>query len=420
VAAQPSETGRSLARRLAFEVYVPWVLAQLGRGMLLPVVPLYLRDAGLSYTMVAVVLASLGLGAVLGGLPAGSAAGRYGPEMLFVAATVATGLTSALLGISTAVLALVAFRLMYGMGAVGLRISVQMIVNAEAAVRLRGRGMSYLGGGVRLAFFVGPLVGGALVDWVGFSATFAVCGVTTLCGLVPFLAVRRERPGGGRFERPTVPWSGLHRALRTHRGLLLLAGTGTALVMTVREGRNVVVPLIGDDLGLSATAVGALVAIGTGADLLLFPVAGWLMDRFGRLHAIVPAFSLLGVGLLVLGLGDTTSGAVVAGVIMGIGNGMSAGTMLTLGGDLAPADAGPFLAALGMMQDGGVVLGPIVVGWLADTAGLTQAALVLAAVMFVAIAYIVVVLGDTARPSRPWLVSRLEATSMDDRSTLEG
>lgn len=403
-----SETGRSFARRLAIEVYAPWVLAQLGRGMLVPVVPLYLRDAGLSYTLVAVVLASLGLGAVLGGLPAGSAAGRFGPEWLFAAATLATGLTAMLLGISTAVLALVAFRLLYGMGAVGMRVSVQMLVNAAAPVRLRGRGMSFLGGAVRLAFFVGPLLGGVLVDTVGFTATFVVCGVTTLLGLVPFFAVRRDRPAGERFDRPTVPWSSLSDALRRQRGLLVLAGTGSALVMTVREGRNVVVPLIGDDLGLSATAVGALVAIGTGADLLLFPVAGWLMDRFGRLHAIVPAFSLLGVGMLVLGLSGTTNGAIVAGVIMGVGNGMSAGTMLTLGGDLAPADAGPFLAALGMMQDSGVVIGPIVVGWLADTAGLQTSALVLAVVMFVAVAYIVVVLGDTARPSRPWLVARLE------------
>ncbi len=397
---------------------MPWTLAQLGRGMLLPVVPLYLRDAGLSYTMVAVVLAALGLGAVLGGLPSGSIAGRHGPEWLFVGATVATGLTAALLGISTAVFALVAFRLLYGVGVVGMRVSVQMLVNLAAPVRLRGRGMSGLGGALRLAFFVGPLVGGVLVDLVGFSMTFLVCGVTTLCGLIPFLAVRRDRPEGQRFDRPAVPWSSLSNALHQHRGLLFLAGTGPALVMTVREGRNVVVPLIGDELGLSATAVGALVAIGTGADLLLFPVAGWLMDRFGRLYAIVPAFSLLGLGMFVLGMSDTATGAIVAGVIMGIGNGMSAGTMLTLGGDLAPTDAGPFLAALGMMQDSGAVVGPVIVGWLADSAGLAQSALVLAAVMFVAIAWIVIVLGDTARPSRPWLVRRLDATTPQATSTL--
>ena len=155
-------------------------------------------------------------------------------------------------------------------------------------------------------------------------------------------------------------------------------------------------------------AVGALVAIGTGADLLLFPVSGWLMDRFGRLYAIVPAFSLMAIGLLVLGAWATTLGAIVAGVVMGVGNGMSAGTMLTLGGDLAPPDSGPFLAALGMMQEFGIMIGPLVVGGLADTAGLNASAIVLAVVLFAGIAWFVVVLGDTGRPSRPWLVSRLD------------
>ena len=388
---------------------MPWILAQLGRGMLLPVVPLYLRDAGLSYAQVSVVLAALGLGAVIGGLPTGAIAARVGPEWLFVGATVATAVTAALLGVSTAVLALVAFRLVYGAGAVGLRVSVQMLVNAATPVRLRGRGMSALGGSVRLAFFVGPLLGGVLADTVGFTATFVVCGVMTLAGIVPFVAARSvAEDGATRFHRPPVAPASLWTALRRHTGLLLLAGTGSALVMAGREGRNVVVPLIGDDLGLSSTAVGALVAIGTGADLLLFPVAGWLMDRFGRLFAIVPAFTLVGVGLLTLGVWYSTTGAIVAGVIMGIGNGMSAGTMLTLGGDLAPRDPGPFLAALGTLHDTGVVIGALVVGAFADTAGLATSAVVLALIMFVAVLWMVVAIGDSAHPTRPWIVSRLD------------
>lgn len=390
-------------------MYVPWILAQLGRGMLVPVVPLYLRDAGLSYTRISVVLAALGVGAVLGGLPAGALAARLGPEWLFVGATVAAAITAALLGVSTAVFALVAFRLVYGAGAVGLRVSVQMLVHAAAPVRLRGRGMSALGGADRLALFVGPLIGGVLVDRVGFTATFVVCGVMTLVGIVPFVAVRRTaQVGTARFERPSIAATSLWSALRRHTGLLLLAGTGSALVMAGREGRNVIVPLIGDDLGLSGTAVGALVAIGTGADLLLFPVAGWLMDRFGRLAAIVPAFTLVGVGLLVLGLWYATTGAIVAGVVMGIGNGMSAGTMLTLGGDLAPRDAGPFLAALGTLHDVGIVVGSLVVGAFADTAGLATSAVVLAGIMFTAVVWMVVVIGDSAQPTRPWIVSRLD------------
>lgn len=401
-----SETGRSLARRLAWDLYLPWVMAGLGRGMLLPIVPLYLREEGLSYSMIAVILAGTGIGAVLGGLPVGSMANRLGPERLFVAATVISAVAAALFGISTAVLALFAFRFALGVGGVGLRISLQVLVRDATDERSRGRGMAILGGGMRASSFVGPLLGGVSVDLFGFGLAFVLCGVFTLVGLIPFLQVRRGRPDGRFAARPTN-LAGIRSALANHRSLLLLAGIGPAMVITVRAGRDIIMPLIGEDLGLSATAIGALVAIGTGADLLLFPVSGWLMDRFGRLAAIVPAFSLLGIGMLILGLAPSTAGAIIAGATMGIGNGMSAGTMLTLGADIAPTDAGPFLAAFGMMQDVGQVMAPLVIGALADSADLNTSAIVLGLLMFVGIAWIVVSIGDTAHPSRPWLVKRL-------------
>ena len=66
--------------------------------------------------------------------------------------------------------------------------------------------------------------------------------------------------------------------------------------------------------------------------------------------------------------------------------------------DQPPAflDRKAFLAAFGMLQDTGPVIGPILVGWFADAAGLGASAIVLAAVMFVAIAWIVVVVGETS------------------------
>ena len=265
-----------------------------------------------------------------------------------------------------------------------------------------------MGGSTRLASFLGPLFGGFMVDLAGFDVAFVVCGAATLAGLIPFMVARRHLPHSERFARPVMRPASLRVALMRHRTLLVLSGIGPALVLTVRQGRNVVVPLIGDDLGLGATAVGALISVGTGADLLLFPISGYLMDRFGRLYAIVPAFSLLGVGMLLLGLSSTASGAIVAGVVMGLGNGMSAGTIATFSVDLAPdEDSGPFLSAMGMMQDLGVVIGPIIVGVLADSAGLGPSAIVLAIVMFVAIAWIIVVVGDTQNPTRPWIASRL-------------
>jgi MFS family permease len=387
-----------ILRRLAAPVYAPQIASAIGISMLVPVLPLYLTQQGLGFTQTSVVLAAAGLGGVIGSLPSGGLVARFGDRTLMMLALVIMALAAALVGFTTVVVALFALRLAIGAGAAGLRLANQTRITHSVEGAHRGRAMSLMGGSFRLANLVGPLVGGALVDLVGFKATFVVVGVVIGAGLVPATLHRPLPAAPGDSRRPVAAHRpGVLRALWRHRRLLARGGPGPALVMTVRSGRLVVVPLIGDQLGLSPTAVGALIAIGTGADLLLFPLAGHVMDRYGRLASMVPAFGLLGVGLFVLAAAETTSMVVVAGIIMGVGNGMSAGTMLTLASDLAPPEEpGPFLAAMSAMQDSGRIAGPLAVGWFADAAGLGTSAFVLAVAMFVGISWIVLVIGETA------------------------
>jgi hypothetical protein len=97
-----------------------------------------------------------------------------------------------------------------------------------------------------------------------------------------------------------------------------------------------------------------------------------------------------------LAAADSTRSVVVAGAVIGVGNGLSSGTMLTLGSDLAPADAtGPFLAGLAAMQDGGRVVGPLLVGAIGAGAGLGAASVALAVVLIAAVLWLVLVVGET-------------------------
>ena len=256
--------------------------------------------------------------------------------------------------------------------------------------------MAMIGGSMRISLFIGPLIGGILVDLVGYTATFAIAGVLTATGMLPPLLVPDHIPLlAGREPKRRI---GILRAISTHRRLLAKVGIIPMLVMTVREGRLVVIPLIGDDLGLSSSAVGAVVTVGTAADLMLFPVAGWVMDRFGRLAAMIPAFGLIACGLVALGMANGTPLVVAAGAIIGIGNGLCSGTMLTLGSDVAPPEApGQFLAGLATMQEGGRVAGPLLVGAMGAAYGLGAAAYALALVLVVAIVWLVLIVGETGR-----------------------
>jgi len=384
-------------RRLVVPVYLPWLAVGLGTAMLLPVLPVYLRELDLTVGTVSLILAATGVGAVIAGLPLGGALQRFGERTLLVAAIVVSALSAALLGTTELIVFLLILRFVAGVGSMGVRLAQQTLVARTVEGDVRGRAMSVMGGTVRLAFFVGPVVGGVSSDQLGPEATFVASGAVTALGLLPLLAAKTGSSQRSRTNTSTSPRPpGVLESLRGHWKRLITVGVGPALVTAVRQGRLIVIPLIANDLGLSGTEIGLVVAIGTGADLLLFPMSGWLMDRFGRLYATVPAFGLIGIGLLLLGVLDSTLGVIIAGAVIGIGNGMSAGTMMTIGSDVAPAGVrAPFLAGLGSMQDLGRIIGPLVVGWSADAAGLHVSAVALAVVMFIAIAWLVFVVGET-------------------------
>ena len=426
------DTGRSplleTLRGLVIPVYLPWMTGGLGVAMLVPVLPVYLKDSGLSFTLVSVVLAATGVGAMLGGLPIGALLARVGENRVMLLSLVLMGGATAALGINTAVIGLTVLRFVHGAGSVGLRLSRQTFVTRKVRADVRGRSLALMGGSMRFATLIGPAIGGVLADQAGYRWTFAISGIITLVGLIPVLASGIDKGSSDKGSSDkgsddegfvaTVDGDneaklGLVAALRKHRRALVIGGIGPALVMSVRQGRLIILPLMGNALDLSNTSIGILVAVGTGADLLLFPVAGHLMDRYGRLTAIVPAFSLIGIGLLMLSTADTAAMVTIAGAVMGIGNGMSAGTMLTLGTDLAPDDSpGQFLSALASVQNLGRILGPLIVGWFADAVGLRASAVALAVVMFVAITWIVVLIGETSEGHQ----GRFQRRSLDNRS----
>ena len=388
-------------RDLVLPVYLPSVAGTLGIGMLVPVLPLYLRDIGMSFSEVAVVLGAAGVGAMIGGIPSGSMMARRDERALMIVSLVAMAATTALFGLTTALASLVALRFAYGVGNIALRLSRQTYVAARVAAGARGRALSLIGGSFRLSLLVGPPLGGYLADTIGFAWTFVVTGVVTAAGLAGAVDRGWSSPA---TESPSVRQVPLFAALWRYRAVLAKAGMASGLVIAVRQGRYVALPLIAAELDLSLTAIGGLLAIGTGADLLLFPVAGYLMDRYGRLHAIVPSFLLVTVGLVILGFADNAAEIALAGAVMGVGNGIGAGTMLTMASDLAPGEArGQVLSGLAVLQDTGSLLGPLIVGVAADAAGVGASAFALAAVMVLASAWLVIVVGETRglQPAEP-------------------
>ena len=163
-------------RRLTLPVYLPSVAGTLGIGMMVPVLPLYMRGIGLSFSDVGVVLGAAGVGAMLGAVPSGWVMARRDERVLLVLSLVVIAAATAVLGLTAAVAAMIALRVMFGAGGIGLRLALQTYVAAGVESGSRGRALSLIGGSFRLSLLIGPLLGGYLADAVGFKWTFMLCG----------------------------------------------------------------------------------------------------------------------------------------------------------------------------------------------------------------------------------------------------
>ena len=136
------------------------------------------------------------------------------------------------------------------------------------------------------------------------------------------------------------PGTGVFRTMWRFRRVLSTLGLAAASLSAVRSARQVVLPLWGVSIGLDAQTIALVVGISGAIDFALFYASGQVMDRFGRLWAALPAMILMGAGFLALAfthdLPQAAMWFAMFAAVLGVGNGLSSGILLTLGADVAP------------------------------------------------------------------------------------
>jgi iron complex outermembrane receptor protein len=101
----------------------------------------------------------------------------------------------------------------------------------------------------------------------------------------------------------------------------------------------VIIPLYAADvLGLDVQAIGLIESFSAGLEMLMFYPAGMIMDQLGRKFAIVPCFAIQSVGMFLIPFTGSFIGLLMITILIGIGNGLGSGSMLTLGADLEDTD----------------------------------------------------------------------------------
>jgi MFS family permease len=371
---------------LILTVYLPSLIMAISNGMLIPIMPLYARSFEVSYGLIGIMLAAEGIGNLAFDVPAGVIIQRLGHKKVMLIGVSCTILGHLALVWAQDMVEVIAYLLLAGSGSALWSISRHAYIADLIQVQRRGRSIAVLGGIGRIGVLIGPALGGFIGATFGLRAPFLVFAALALVGALAVLFwVQEESRRQPAAETTTIR---LWDVLRTHYRPLLTAGSGQLCAQLIRAARHIIIPLYGADiLGLDIQSVGLIISLSAATDVLMFYPAGLIMDRFGRKYAYVPSFIIQSFGMAMIPLTGGFTSLLLVAMLIGLGNGLGSGTMMTLGADLAPHNArGTFLGMWRFIGDSGGAGGPLVVGGVATVLGLTAAPVVIAGIGVVGVA----------------------------------
>ncbi|MEJ2746326.1 MAG: MFS transporter [Anaerolineae bacterium] len=355
---------RGFYRPLIGALFLPNFLIALTLGIAEPVLPLYLQSTGASYVLVGTVVSALAIGRLLASLPASGVLTRFTMRrtMLFGLGIMTVALL--LMGATSTIPLIFAGWLLAGAGLSLYELARHQFIAARIVNHNRGRTVAVIGGTFRLGNVIGPAVGGWVARQAGFQAPFyLMAGLSVITATAVLLFMPRQ-------TIPYKPFSlraytdELRQTFQDCRHILLVAGSGQLMMQLVRRSRSIIIPLYAANaLGLDVAAVGLVMSIGSVLDTLMFIPAGMIVDRYGRKAAIIPSLLIQAAGMFLLPLTVSFNTLTTVAALIGFGNGISSGTMITLGADLAPPrQRTPFLGLWRLSNSLGFALGPNIVG----------------------------------------------------------
>jgi MFS family permease len=238
-----------------------------------PLLPRYADEYGLSKTTAGLLVAAYGTGVLVGSVPAGIAAARFGPRRAVLAGLALVAVASIAFGFASTGTALGVARVLQGLGSsLSWSGGLAWLVAGTPRER-RGEMLGTALGAAIFGALLGPMLG-AFADVTAPELAFS--GVAGACLVLAAVALRT--PPAALEQADPRRLTAFITEPRLAGGLYLMALP--ALLFGVLA---VLIPLRLDGLGWGAVGIGALFVSAAALEAVLAPVLGRLSDRRGRL-----------------------------------------------------------------------------------------------------------------------------------------
>jgi MFS family permease len=369
----PAEPFSVVARGLIPSLYLPTFLMSVCQGTALLMIPLFALDLGANAGIAALVFSLRGLGNATSDIPAGSVASRLGDKVAMMIGICLMTVTSIAAGFAESPLHLGLSAFLFGVAMSTWLIGRLTHVAETIPSHHRGKTIALMAGLQRLGTFVGPVVGGILAMKFGFGVVFWILGgVSTIALLLVLFTVNNHKSDTATGEISVL--KAVPTIIRQHAGVFVTAGSAMLSLTMIRASRQLIIPLWGVHIGLNTSEIGLVMGAAAAVDMCMFPVAGYVMDTFGRKPVALSCLTFLVIGLCIVPFTTEAIPLALASMVVGFGNGLGSGINMTLGADFSPAEnRGEFMGVWRLISDSGAFGGPILIGLAAQSIALSAA-----------------------------------------------
>ena len=395
--------GAAVSWDALLSTYLPALILALGVGIALPAIPTLARSFHVSFGVASLVITAFLVGGTVGTIPTGWMIDRFGRRKIMLAGPLLTATMAFLVFTAHSFPQLVIYRFFDGWAAQMWLMGRLTAIADKAQANQRGRQVGWMFSMDNSGRLSGPLVGGFIASAWGIRTPFFAYGVLALVALaVSFKFIkdtaprpRAATPSAVPTQKPTIARIVLPR----------LAFFGLAFFAAAARG-----PIFGDMLHLYAAfvyhlspqAIGILATTASSVGLPIGLLMGYLMDRYGRKRTMIPGFTGMTVGMVLIAvtalLHLSLLWYVAAFLFTVVTQSLTSGSVQTVGADVAPPEArGMFLGLWRFTGQVGTSVSPLAFAFLADAAGYPSAFIFVAIAALAAAVLLIVFVPETGR-----------------------
>ena len=363
--------------------------------MIIPAIPIFAASFGVNKTAIGLIVSAFAIMRFSSGLISGKLVDRFGERAVLGFGLFMVSFFTLLTALSQSYNQLLIFRTLGGLGSSMFSVSAGSLLMRSVGDDVRARAQSLYNGGFLIGGVAGPAFGGVLsgislrAPFFVYSITLAMAGMTALFFLSEKRLGKKVDVSGDEIETTTLKEA---FRLKPYQIALVLAFVNNWVLFGMRSS---ILPLfVTEKLNSTASIAGLGLTIGALFQGLFLLKAGRFSDESGRKAALLIGGIVVMSAILVLCVTTNVTLYFISMALFGLGGAYVGTAPGSVVGDIIRGRGGQVIAAWQMAGDAGMIVGPILVGFLTDTYSF-QVAFIASAIVYSVAILLAIILPET-------------------------